>query len=253
MPPVCGGPGGGHMIPIKSERGRHHLDSEQSAGRRHDYGGWMLPFTHDQFIALFAAYNAAVWPAQVLADLMGIATCVALWRATRPLASFTAAAALAAMWIWTGAVYQGLFFSRINQAAVAFGVLFVLQGILFVAAHRQLEFGPGGAKGVRGAAGWALIAYAMLLYPLLGWLAGMSLAEMPSFGITPCPVTLFTWGVLLLATRPPWWLLPIPLAWSLIGGSAAILLRVPQDWVLLASAVLALPLGRSSVSTRRRA
>ena len=28
------------------------------------------------------------------------------------------------------------------------------------------------------------------------------------------------------------WLLAIPFIWSLIGGSAAFLLDVPQDWVL---------------------
>ena len=42
----------------------------------------------------------------------------------------------------------------------------------------------------------------------------------PTFGITPCPVTLFTFGLLLLATTPvPWLLLVIPVAWSLVGGS----------------------------------
>ena len=58
----------------------------------------------------------------------------------------------------------------------------------------------------------------------------------PMFGITPCPVTLFTLGLFLLTTRPvPVRLLASPLAWSLVGGSAAFLLHVPQDWPLLAS------------------
>ncbi len=56
------------------------------------------------------------------------------------------------------------------------------------------------------------------------------------FGIAPCPVTLFTFGVLLLTTAPvPRWLLIIPLAWSLLGGTAAFMLGVPQDWPLLFS------------------
>ena len=56
------------------------------------------------------------------------------------------------------------------------------------------------------------------------------------FGVTPCPVTIFTLGMFLLTTSPvPKGLLVIPFIWSLIGGSAAILLHVPQDWVLLAS------------------
>ena len=30
----------------------------------------MLPFTREQFLAVFVAYNKAVWPAQVLANLL---------------------------------------------------------------------------------------------------------------------------------------------------------------------------------------
>jgi hypothetical protein len=60
------------------------------------------------------------------------------------------------------------------------------------------------------------------------------------FGITPCPVTIFTLGMLLLARPMYWWLLAIPVLWSLVGGSAAFLLGVPQDWVLLLSGVAVL-------------
>ena len=60
------------------------------------------------------------------------------------------------------------------------------------------------------------------------------------FGVTPCPVTIFTFGLLLLTMRPvPRGLLVIPFVWSLIGGSAAVLLYVPQDWLLLVSGCIA--------------
>jgi hypothetical protein len=56
------------------------------------------------------------------------------------------------------------------------------------------------------------------------------------FGVTPCPVTIFSFGLLLLAIKPlPRLALVIPLLWSLIGGSAAVLLGIPQDWLLLVS------------------
>jgi hypothetical protein len=61
------------------------------------------------------------------------------------------------------------------------------------------------------------------------------------FGITPCPVTLFTLGMLLLTVDPvPRWLLIVPVSWSLIGGSAALLLGIPQDWPLLLSGIVTL-------------
>jgi hypothetical protein len=67
--------------------------------------------------------------------------------------------------------------------------------------------------------------------------------ELPMFGVTPCPVTIFSFGMLLLTRQPvPRWLLVIPFLWSLVGGSAAILLRVPQDWALLVAGAVSLAL-----------
>jgi hypothetical protein len=74
-------------------------------------------------------------------------------------------------------------------------------------------------------------------------------AALPSFGVTPCPVTIFTFGCLLLTTAPvPWWVLVVPVLWSLVGGSAAFLLRVPQDMVLLVSGLGSVLLLRRAVS-----
>lgn len=87
--------------------------------------------------------------------------------------------------------------------------------------------------------------YAAIVYPLLGLSFGHRYPEMPMFGITPCPLTLFTFGVLLLTTRPvSRWTLAVPLIWSVIGGSGAYLLGVPQDWPLWLGAVVLLILIR---------
>lgn len=200
----------------------------------------MLPFTHDQFIAVFAAYNQAIGPVALLAYLVGGAVCaLVLVRAAR--AGLLGGLALAVLWAWTGVVYHGLFFARVNPAALAFAAAFVAQGLLFaLAAWRgRLRF-DGPSFGPAAAVGWSLVAYSLLLYPLVGILAGVTWPGMPLFGITPCPLTLFTFGVLLLARyRVPWWLLPIPVAWSVVGGSAAALLDIPQDWPLLASGLSA--------------
>jgi uncharacterized membrane protein YjjB (DUF3815 family) len=72
----------------------------------------------------------------------------------------------------------------------------------------------------------------------------------PLFGVAPCPTTIFTLGMLLLSNAS-WRLFAIPLVWSIIGGSAAVLLGVPQDYgLILAGAVAAIFLitrGRPSV------
>lgn len=196
----------------------------------------MLPFTREQFFGVFADYNTAVWPVQVVAYVFGIAVVAALLRPT-PRGHRLVASALTAMWIWTGVAYHGLFFAQINPLALAFGALFVVQGLLFVIAGiawRRLVFGH--SADFASTLGWLLVAYAAVLYPLLGQWSGHVYPAQPTFGITPCPVTLFTFGVLLLTSAPvPRWLLIIPLAWSLLGGSAAFMLGVPQDWPLLFS------------------
>jgi hypothetical protein len=196
----------------------------------------VLPFTREQFIANFAAYNEAVWPLQVLAYLLAGAMVVMLLRPSRR-NSRLIGLGLAAMWALTGIAYHALFFSTINKAAWVFGALFVLQGaLLFHAAVLRGGLDFGVAAGRTQWLAWALMAYASVVYPLVGLWAGHPYPEMPMFGITPCPVTIFTFGMLLMTTRPvSRWLLVIPFAWSLVGGSAAALLQIPQDWLLLAS------------------
>ena len=202
----------------------------------------MLPFTRAQFLAVFAEYNLAVWPAQVIAYGLGLGMILLLLRPS-PNAARAIGAGLAAMWIWTGLAYHAGYFSAINPAAPAFATLFVVQGLLLLhaAARGTLRFGsPGGAPAW---VGWTLLLYSGVLYPLAGLAAGHRYPEMPMFGITPCPVTLFTFGLLLLTTAPvPRRLLVIPFVWALIGGSAASLLRMPQDWPLLLSGLAILPL-----------
>ena len=211
----------------------------------------MLPFTRDQFLANLVAYNEAIWPAQPAAFAMAIFAMILLfWRPA--MADRLIAGILATMWVWTGIAYHWLHFIEINRAALIFGALFVAQGALLayvgvVRNHLRFDLGSGLAASV----GMAFLAYALIFYPLLGILTGHAYPEMPVFGVTPCPVTIFTFGLFLLAgptlTR---WLLAIPLIWSLIGGSAAFLLGVPQNSLLLVSGVIAVPLVVANCSKR---
>lgn len=209
----------------------------------------MLPFTIEQFIEVFVHYNQAIWPAQIVAYALGaVAVALLFWRLRA--GGSVIALILAAMWLWTGIFYHWLFFSPLNNAAFGFAALFVLQGlylaVIGIAGRIQFEVQPGPAAWV----GAIFILYAAILYPLIGMWTGHAYSALPMFGVTPCPVTIFTFGMFLLA-RPPlsYGLLVIPFIWSLIGGSAAILLNVPQDWLLLVSGMIAVPL----IVRRRRA
>lgn len=192
----------------------------------------MLPFTRDEFLGVFAAYNEAMSTAQPIAYALAGVALVALFSKAATTQRI-AGLGLAAMWLWTGLVYHWMFFAPINGAAWLFGFLFLLEGAgLLWAATRPVPLVFAMEWTVRGALGGALILYATILYPLVGLLSGHGWASMPAFGITPCPVTLFTLGMLLFA-RPARILWAVPMLWTIVGGSAAILLGVVQDWALL--------------------
>lgn len=203
----------------------------------------MLPFTAEQFLSVFATYNHAIWPAQAGAYLLGCCAIFLLfWK--MPHADRIACGILAIMWLWTGIAYHGIFFSTINKAAYLFGASFVVEGgalLYFGVYHNHLRFG----RPFRPAAwvGAAFVIYAAVLYPLIGLSTGHSYPELPMFGVTPCPVTIFTFGMFLLTASPvSRWLMIVPFIWSLVGGSAAVLLQVPQDWLLLISGFIAVPI-----------
>jgi hypothetical protein len=192
----------------------------------------MLPFTREQFFEVFAAYNQAIWPAQVVAYLLAGA-CLLAVLVNRRYAHRFSLAALAVLWAWTAIAYHWLQFATVNPAAVAFAIMFLVQAIVlasFAARPPDVEVDTGAG---RRWLGWALVAYATVIYPLLGYASGHVYPAAPTFGVTPCPLVIFTFGLLLIMrSRLRWALLAIPVAWAVIGGSAAFLLGVPQDWAL---------------------
>ena len=199
----------------------------------------MLPFSRAQFLELFAAYNSAVWPAQLIAYALGALALMALVGPTR-MRGRIALASLAVMWLWTGSAYHIIFFAAVNPGAILFGLLFIVQAAVLavLAARDGILFRLRGDAPSMAAA--FLLVYSLIAYPLIA-LMTHSASEIPMFGITPCPVTLFTLGFLLLAEpRPPLWAWVAPVLWSLIGGSAGILLGVVQDWPLLVAGVTAM-------------
>ena len=211
----------------------------------------LLPFSEDVFFRLFEQYNASIWPAQVVAYALGVALLVLALRPRRG-GDRVIAVGLAVFWLWTGIAYHMLFFATINWAAWGFGALFALQGVAFVwrgALRGELRFRFTATP--HGWVGLALAVFAMAGYPLAGWLAGHAWPRTAVFGVAPCPTTIFTLGLLLLAEpRVPLRLLAIPVLWAVIGGTAALLLAVPEDAALPLAAVLALAL---AIAKNRRA
>lgn len=207
-----------------------------------------LPFSPRDFLELFGRYNVAVWPAQLL--LYGIAALIVIlvMQQERPRLVLLL---LATLWLWAGLAYHIVFFSLINPAAPLFGIMFVAQAVILLWVTRDRGAATTQAHQPFAVhAGKALVAYALIGYPLLGYLAGHRYPETPTFG-TPCPTVIFTLGVLLWTRRElPWWIVAIPLAWTVIATSAAVQLSVLQDYGLaIAGLVSLIVLARGS--TRR--
>jgi hypothetical protein len=197
-----------------------------------------LPFTEAEFLGVFRDYNEAIWPFQVVAYALGTLVVLALatrWRwSTRAVFSV-----LGVLWLFAGLVYHLTFFVEVNTAATLFGILFVAQGIVFlVMAYLHEDALREFRWDVLGLAAAAMIVYAMVVYPILGHLAGHGYPEAPVFGVAPCPLTIFTLGVLLLVERDvSRWLVVIPVIWSFIGFFAAINLGIYEDVGLLVAGV----------------
>lgn len=202
-----------------------------------------MPFTQEQFFQVFAAYNAAVWPLPIAASLLGLAALGLLFWRTR-VATALISAILALMWLVNGVGYHWSFFAGINPAARLFGAIFVLQALLLAGAPLLFpQFRIAAARDVPTVVGVALGLFALVIYPLLGRLFGHAYPAVPVFGIAPCPTTIFTIGLLLLGDwRTARWLLVIPALWGVVGGSAAVLLGVPQDYGLIAALLAAVGL-----------
>ena len=201
-----------------------------------------LPFTVDQFFAIFRAYNTAVWPLQVVLLLGALLALALIWR-RGAWSGIAVSAILALLWAWLALGYHLAFFVRINPLAYGFAAMSLLGAGLFIwfgMVRRQLEFSF--ERGPRTFVGLALIGFALLVYPLWSAAAGHAYPALPTFGL-PCPTTIFTVGLLALARGPrPRAVLIVPLLWSLVGSQAAFLLDVQPDLGLVAAALVAVGL-----------
>jgi len=199
----------------------------------------MLPFSREAFFAVFAHYNAAIWPAHIAAYALG-GLLVLLALKPRPGNGRIVAAVLAIAWLWMGIVYHMLYFAPINWGAWVFGTFFIGQGLLLAWAGIRGKLDVHFKRNLFGAVGLGFIAFSMILYPLIGLATDHGWPRGPMFGVAPCPTVIFTVGMLLITTpRAPVHLLIVPVLWSLIGGAAAWQLGILED--------LALPIAGSSV------
>lgn len=201
----------------------------------------MIPFSRDVFLDLVAQYNALLWPAQVMALLLGL---VLVYLSIRPHDRYARLPAflVATAWLGVGIGYFGLHFSTLNWAAWLSAALFVAQGLLLVWTGvirngLRLRY----TNDVSGRAGLGFLVFAIAGYPLLGLVTGTGVAALPIVGIDPGPTVLLTWGFLLLSATPvPIVLTLIPFIAACVGAAAGWLIDLPADLILPPAAIAGL-------------
>ena len=200
-----------------------------------------LLFSSRTYYRLIERHNLAVWPAQVVALVLGLAIAVLLTRAT-PSRSRAVAAILAVLWAWVGWSFVAARYATINWAATYFAWAFAAEAALLawlalIAAN--LRF--GWRRDPAGLLGGALFAVSLILYPVLAPAVGRGWTHSEVFGVAPDPTVLGTLGLLMLAGDAPRTrrvLLGVPLIWCLLGGATLWAMGSAEAWILLPTALL---------------
>jgi hypothetical protein len=197
----------------------------------------------EAFAEIFAAYNASVWPMQIITYALGIAAVILAVKKT----SFSdriISGILAFLWLWAGIVWSLMFFCPYKFVYCMAAVMLVVQGLLLFMFGFGVGLRPSLSFKFRGDSysiiGGLAILYVLVLYPIIGGLSGWAYPQGPIFGVAPCPVCVFTFGMLLLADkRVPVPILIIPLLWSLLGVAAARRFGIYADLGMVVIGILA--------------
>lgn len=159
-----------------------------------------MDITGEQMLEVFAAYNLQIWPMQILAYVLGLIVLYLGFRKSA-LASRVIPAILAFFWLWVAFLFWLPSSLQGFTIGFLFTAIFAIEGILFLiqVVKPQLAFGTYSKPHTM--VGVILMLYALIGYPLVGLLIGHRYPRTPPFGLTPCPLIIFNFGLLLLTQK----------------------------------------------------
>ncbi len=199
-----------------------------------------IPFSVEAFYGVFTAYNNTVWPMQIPLLVFGLLA-LSLLINQRRFSSAGISLILTVLWLWQALAYHLAFFSVINPLAYGFAAVFMLGAVVFFwlgVVRKKLKFNV--VKGWRKVAGFSLILFSILIYPLWSYLSGHRYPAFPTFGL-PCPTTIFTIGLLAFLVKPyPRSVFIVPILWCFVGSQAAFVFDLSADLGLIVAGALGL-------------
>jgi hypothetical protein len=197
-----------------------------------------IPFTFDEFLEMLARFNTGWWPMHLVMYALAFASIYFAIRKTRWSAKVVTGI-LVFFWIWVGTVFNLLCFSRLYPMAYIFVVLYYLEGIILTwvgFVGKKLSYSV--KADLFGVTGAIMIIYALIGYPLIGYVTGRGPDHLLYTGMMPCPTAIFTLGLLLWAEKPiPKIVFVIPVVYALTGF-VPVILGIVEDIGLIAGGIL---------------
>ncbi len=177
----------------------------------------------EAMLKYFAEYNLRVWPMQIVGYVLCASILFAAFKRGK-YSDQTIAAILGFLWVWLGIMFwlpsDALFPAIVVYLEVA---LFVIQGILFLVTAARPVVSYRFGTDVFSLTGIALILFATIFYPLIGYSVGHVYPQSLTVGVFPCPTTIFTLGMLLCtASRVEKYFLIIPSLSAIAIGAGAL-------------------------------
>lgn len=198
-----------------------------------------LLFSASTYQRLFELHNRAWWPAQGLAQALGVAIVWAAWRWPGQRAARLAWAALVAAWLVAAWAWHLHRFATIQWAAPGFAVAFALQAVAMLAWALHPGCGRDRAPPGRTRVALAVAGVALVVWPAMPLALGRPVAQAEWFALMPDPTALLTLAVLLLRPAPAW-LWPLPLTWCVVTGATLWPMQAPHAALAPLVAVLVL-------------
>ena len=204
----------------------------------------------EEFYDLVVSYNEMYLIVIILTFILAIVALLMVFRKNVYSSRFISLT-LTILWFWIGIVFGILVFGpfptvlaglEMTGSWYLFGSIFVIHGIV------MLYFGVikdtvsySWKSDYRHYIGLLIILFGLVIYPFVGVFSGHVFPEYPIFGIMPCPVTLFTIGLLLWSEeKPSVPLFIIPIFWALMGMVPLLFYEVYADIVTILAGIIAI-------------
>ena len=200
-----------------------------------------MELTGEQLLGVFAEYNVMIWPMQIVAYLLGV-TGLFLSIKKNSLSNRLIPAILVFFWFWVALAFWFPSGQEGFAPGYLFAVIFLVQGVLFLIQVVKPKLTFGYHANMASWAGIFFVLYALIGYPLFGMFIGHVYPYTSPFGLTPCPVVAYTFGLFLLTVhKVPKPLLLIPFCYSL-SGFLWVSIGMVEDVGMIASGLLGIGL-----------